>query len=97
VGSKKRDGGKDLTTEILVQIRDEMRNVSGEQRSTNQRLDRLERRQSEDATRLATELSAVAQTIVQVRDLLREQRDDRGRLDNHEQRIKAVEKKIAAR
>jgi hypothetical protein len=62
---------------------------------TNLRLERLERRQTEDATRLATELVAVAHAVVEVRDLLRTQGADRSKLDEHERRIGALEKKIA--
>lgn len=89
MASKKRPGGpRDSTTEILVQIRDEMRQMRDD-------LHRLERRQSEDATRLATELASVAQAVVQVRDLLRDQRVDHGRIENHEKRIRSIERKIA--
>ncbi len=107
VATKKKNGGKaGLTTEILVQIRDELRrtrqdlsselqDVKGALQVTNERLDRLERRQTEDAVRLATELVAVADAVGQVRDLLREQRAERNRLDDHERRIAALEAKRA--
>jgi hypothetical protein len=94
-GKKKRSGDGDLTTEILVQIRDEMRSMRAEQRATNERLDRLEARQSEDAVRLSTELVAVARAVVEVRDLLREQRASSSRLEDHERRLARIEKKIA--
>ncbi len=101
-GKKKGEGGGDLTTQILVQIRDEMREMRAAQSQTNERLDqtnarleRLERRQTEDALRLATELVAVARAVGEVRDLLAEQRADRTRLDDHERRIEALEKKSA--
>ncbi|MBX3233996.1 MAG: hypothetical protein KIT84_34480 [Labilithrix sp.] len=97
---------RDLTTEILVQIRDELRetrdtfkkelgDLRHELGDLRHDLERLERRQREDATRLATELVAVAQAVGQVRDLLREQRVDRERLDDHEQRLRTLEKRSA--
>lgn len=89
MASKKRNGGShDLTTEVLVQIRDEMRQMREDLR-------RLEKRQSEGSTRVATELVSVAQAVIQVRDLLRDQRVDSRKLDDHEKRIRSLEKKIA--
>jgi uncharacterized coiled-coil DUF342 family protein len=112
MASKKSNGPRgDLSTEILVQIRDEMRQTRNELRDelhelrdelhelrgqvheTNERLDRLERRQTEDGIRLATELVAVATAVGQVRDLLRDQRIESTRLDDHEKRIAALEAK----
>jgi hypothetical protein len=96
MASRKKNGGPgDLSTQILIQIRDEMQKMREEQRATNDRLDHLEARQREDAVRLASELVAVARAVGEVRDLLREQRDDRGRLDDHERRITAIERRIA--
>ncbi len=103
MASKKKNGGAgDLSTQILLQIRDEMRAMHGEQRSTNERLDttnerldRLERRQGEDATRLATELVAVAGAVAQVRDLLREQHADRAQMEDFQRRLVALEKRTA--
>jgi hypothetical protein len=86
MASKKRNG-RDLTTEVLVQIRDEMRQMRED-------LGRLERRQAEDSTRLATELVAVADAVIQVRDLLRDQRADRAQLDDHEKRLQVIERKV---
>jgi len=89
MASKKRNGGsRDLTTEVLVEIRDEMRQMREDLR-------RLEKRQGEDSTRLATELIAVADAVIQVRDLLREQRADRERIEDHEKRIRSIEQKMA--
>jgi len=89
MASKRRNGSPpDLTTKVLVQIRDEMRQVRED-------LHRLEQRQSEDSTRLATELVAVAQAVIPVRDLLRKQHVDRARIDDHERRLRSIEKKIA--
>ena len=81
----------DLTIEILKDIRDESR-------KTNERVDALqsemkqfrgEARQTE--VRLATELVAVAGAVREVRDLLREDRVLRDRVDDHERRIVAME------
>ena len=98
VRRKSRDGG-DLTTQILVQIRDEIRHVRDEvthlRAATNERFVALEARQSEDAMRLSTEVVAAARAVGQVRDLLSDQRVDRRRLDDHEGRLARIEKKIA--
>jgi septal ring factor EnvC (AmiA/AmiB activator) len=74
----------ELTIEVLKSIRDELR-------GTNTRLDRVERRQADTEVRLATEIVAVASAIHEVRDLLREDRQLRARLDDHERRLTAVE------
>lgn len=70
-----------------MQIRDEVRRarqeLQGELHQTNERLDHLERRQTEDAMRLTSELVAVANAVGQVRDLLKEQRADHNKLDDH--------------
>lgn len=103
MASKKRNGhSRDLSTKILREIRDEMRGMRHEQQATNERLDatnerldRLEKRQTEDSVRLATELVAVARAVGEVRDLLRDQRVDKEKLDDHEKRLSAIEKKIA--
>ncbi|MBI2394096.1 MAG: hypothetical protein HYV09_31280 [Deltaproteobacteria bacterium] len=103
MAAKKRDGEPlDLTTKILVQIRDELKKtnerldgMNARIESTNERLERLERRQTEDGVRLATEVVAVANAVGQVRDLLRDQRVDRKTLADHERRIAALEKRSA--
>lgn len=80
-----------LMLEQLKAIRTEMSGMTAEQRATNERLERLERRQTETEIRLATELVAVAKAIGEVRDLLRDQTDVRlrrceARLDDLERR-----------
>lgn len=94
--------GATLTTKILVQIRDELRDTKEEVKKTNERLDqtnerlgRLERRQTEDAVRLATELVGVAHLVGEVRDLLKDQKIDRRKLEDHERRIAKLEKRSA--
>ena len=59
---------KDLTLEVLKQIRDEAK-------TTNARLAKLEQRQSETEIRLATELIAVATAVRDLRDAVIEDRD----------------------
>lgn len=97
----------DLTTEILVQIRDEIRKtnerldatrteVSFRIDATNDRLDRLDKRQAESEIRLSTELIAVAGAIREVRDLLREDRATREAVQRHETRFVDVEQRLAA-
>jgi hypothetical protein len=87
----------DLTIEILKGIREETR-------KTNERLDelrtdlvdhieRVERRQTETEVRLATDLVAVGGAVREVRDLLREDRALRDRVDDHERRLVAVERR----
>jgi len=78
----------DLTIEVLKSIRDELR-------GTNVRLDRVERRQADTEVRLATELVAVVGAVNEVRDLLREDRHLRDRVDDHERRLAAVEARSA--
>jgi hypothetical protein len=85
----------DLTIEILKGIREETH-------KTNERLDelrtdlvdrieRVERRQTETEMRLASELVAVGGAVREVRDLLREDRALRDRVDDHERRLSVVE------
>jgi hypothetical protein len=106
--SKKKKNGGNLTTEILVQIRDEMRATRLELRDEiralreehsaslselNDHVDQLERRQTEDAVRLSTEVVALASAVREVRDLLRDQHIERERLEDHERRLRALEKR----
>jgi len=94
----------DLTIEILKDIRDEVRKTNERVDTTNERLDelrtdlvdrieRVERRQTETEVRLATELVAVGGAVREVRDLLREDRGLRDRVDDHERRLSAVERR----
>jgi uncharacterized coiled-coil DUF342 family protein len=92
----------DLNTEVLIEIRDELRSTrrdlseridqtNARLDQTNARLDRLERRQTESEVRLATELVAVVGAVNQLRDAILEDRELRGTVLNHEQRIAALE------
>ena len=103
MASKKRNGEPlDLNTKILIQIRDEIHKTNerldktnDRLDTTNDRLDRLERRQTEDAVRLATEVVAVTKAVGEVRDLLRHNRLDRTKIEDHERRIAKLEKRSA--
>jgi DNA-directed RNA polymerase sigma subunit (sigma70/sigma32) len=90
----------DLTIEILKDIRDEARLTRGEVRQTNERLERLERRHTESERRhteseirLATEVVGVAGAVRELRDLLRDDLALRARVDDHERRLLAVERR----
>lgn len=96
MASKKRNGEpRHLTTDILIQIRDELQKANARLDTTNERLERLERSHTEDAVRLSTEVVAVANAVGQVRDLLRARRIDRRKVEDHERRIAALEKRSA--
>jgi hypothetical protein len=80
----------DLTVEILEDIRDEARLTRGEVRQTNER---LERPHTESEIRLATEVVGVAGAVRELRDLLRDDLALRARVDDHERRLLAVERR----
>jgi archaellum component FlaC len=78
-------------------VRDEVQGVRDELRTTNTRLDRLERldrRQVEAEVRLATELLALTNTVRDVRDLVRADRAVHDRVDDHERRIGVIEGRL---
>jgi len=100
--------GDDVTVEILKEIRDESRATREELRTTREeltdelrttreelsdRLGRLERRQGESETRLASEVVAVAGAVIDVRDLLRKRLDERERIEDLDRRVQALERK----
>lgn len=70
---------KDLTTEVLIQIRDELKSTREELSAridkTSFRLERVERRQTESEVRLATELVNVVSAVNQLKDLIVADRD----------------------
>ena len=74
----------DVTHQVLVEIRDELR-------GTNERLERLEQRQVHSEVRIATELVAVQAALGDVVTLLRDDRVARRTLDDHEARLRALE------
>jgi hypothetical protein len=90
----------DITIEILKGIRDDLKGVRDDLRATNVRvdetnvrLDRLYTRQVESELRLATEIVAVASVLREVRDDLRRNNVCRDRVEDHEHRIEALEKR----
>jgi hypothetical protein len=94
----------DLTTQILIEIRDEMRAMGGSLGSridqTNQRLDqtihrldRLERRQVEAEVRISTEIVGVHGAIRELTDVMRVGLAIGGRVDDHERRLTLLEQK----
>ena len=93
-------GVADVTLKIREQIRDEIRGTN--QRvdqlavsldATNDEVDLLARRQTETEVRLATEIVALAGVVREVEDVLAKRLDDRDRVDDHEQRIQALERR----
>jgi hypothetical protein len=97
----------DLTTQILVEIRDELRSLNGRVDQTNDRidqtngrldqtihrLDRLERRQVEAEVRISTEIVAVHGTLRELTDVLRAGHTLGERVDDHERRLISLEQK----
>jgi DNA repair ATPase RecN len=90
-----------LTVTILREIRDEIRatnerlDTTNERLdTTNERLDRVERRQVESEVRLSTAVLALGQTLIEVRDLLKDRSADRGRLTRVEARVETLERKV---
>lgn len=97
----------DLTTQVLIEIRDEVRELRNEARATNARLDqtnarlggletrfdRLDKRQIEAEIRLSTEVVALTGVVRDLRDTLLEDRQLRQTVENHEQRLRALETK----
>jgi len=95
----------DITIEILKDIRDEIRqtNVRLEGVSNaleltrtelGERMDQLQRRQTETEVRLATELVAVVGAVHTVRDAVLEDRRVRQTVDDHEARIRVLERRV---
>lgn len=93
---------KDVTVEVLISIRDEIRSTRTELRSTrtelseridetNTRLAILERGQVQSEVRLATEVVALAGVIQDLRDDLRADRALRHRVEDLEQRVTRIE------
>lgn len=91
----------DLSLAVLKQIRDAVTQTREElsQRldQTNQRLDQtreeLSRRQTETEIRLATELTAVVGAVHSLRDAIVADRDLRRTVEDHEQRLGAIERR----
>jgi hypothetical protein len=73
--------------------RDEAHRTNERLDQTNERLDDMRDRQTATEVRLATELVGVAGAVREVRDLLREDRALRVRVDDHERRISEMERR----
>lgn len=95
---------KDLTTEILIQIRDELRSNGEEIKRTNDKLDRmreelsmriehLEKRQVDGEVRLSTELIAVAAGVKDLTRLVAEDRNLRNQVADLQTRVGQLERK----
>jgi hypothetical protein len=73
------------TLRVLMEMRDELRRLRVE---TNERFETLE-------TRLATELTAVAGAVTDVRTLLADRLDLRDRVEDHESRLRKLERRTS--
>jgi hypothetical protein len=85
----------DLTTQVLVEIRDEIRSTRTDLSSrideTNTRLDRLERRQVEGELRVGTELATLTGVMRDLRDKLIDDHGLRDVVVDHERRLTTLE------
>lgn len=84
--------GKESPTVVVLRL------ILGEQKATNrrldttiERLDALERRQSETEIRLATEIVALAKAVGDVKTLLSDRLDVKDKVDDHERRLTTLE------
>jgi VIT1/CCC1 family predicted Fe2+/Mn2+ transporter len=71
----------------LNSVRGELTGVREDLAGVTERMDRLERRQTEADLRIATELVAIAGAVRETRDAYREERALRHRVDDHERRL----------
>jgi len=93
----------DLTTQVLIEIRDEARKtnaevaqVRAEVAQTNSHLERLERRQTESEIRISIEIVTVAGAIDRLTEALLDPKRFGGvtaRLDDHERRLETLERR----
>ncbi|MBI5477437.1 MAG: hypothetical protein HY906_01200 [Deltaproteobacteria bacterium] len=77
----------------LGDLRTEIRATNEHLGATNERLERLERRQTESEVRLATELTAVAHAVREVRDLLADRLDLRDEVKALDRRVTDLERR----
>jgi VIT1/CCC1 family predicted Fe2+/Mn2+ transporter len=98
-------GADDITIEMLKSIRDELHDGLSSVREelsgvrvdlacVTERMDRLERRQTEADLRIATELVAIAGAVRETRDAYREERALSHRVDDHDFRLSDVQKRV---
>ncbi len=90
----------DLTLRVLEQIRDGVAQTNLRLDTTNGRLDeaierigRVEKRQTEMEIRLASELVGVVGAVTSLRDAILSDRDLRRAVDDHESRLRTLERK----
>jgi hypothetical protein len=85
----------DLATQVLIEIRDEIRSTKHELSSrldqSNTRLDRLERRQVQGELRLVTDIATLTGVMRDLRDKLIEDHSLRDVVLDHEQRLVSLE------
>jgi len=86
----------DLTTQVLIEIRDEARKTNSRLDQTIARLDRLEHRQTESEIRISTEIVGVVGAINRLTDALLDPERSGPfavRLDDHERRLGVLERR----
>jgi hypothetical protein len=94
VAEQRRDEVVGLRTEVR-DLRDALRETSSKVDGVGSMVDALGRRQTETEVRLATELVEVSRAVIGVRELLRDRLDDRDRVEDHERRLSALERRSA--
>jgi len=82
---------RDDTNARLSETNARLDAVIGQVGETNTRLDRLERRQTEADVRMRTEAISVIGAVDRLREVLLEDRTLRRQVDDHEQRLRAIE------
>jgi hypothetical protein len=82
----------DLTTQVLIEIRDEVRELRGEVGGLRGEVNELRQRQVEGEIRIATGLTDVIGALGQVREAILEDRRFAARVEDHERRITALER-----
>ena len=99
-----KEGPTNLALRVLEQIRDGVAVTNQRLDQTNQRLDETNQRlddtrkellarQTETEIRLATEIVAVVGAVHSLRDAMLADRDLRHAVDDHEQRLRTIERK----
>ena len=83
----------DITVEILKQIRDGVYATNVRLDDVTERLERVEKRQTETEIHLATELVAVVGAVGSLRDAILEDRHLRGQVADHESRLRRLERR----
>jgi len=78
---------------LEVSLRGELKELRGDLTGLRGEVKELRENAKETEIRLATELVAVAGAVREVRDLLREDLGLRTRVDDHERRIAAIERR----